>query len=49
MDKEFLIEPRFKSMADMNVVDVDEQKEETVEGIPIVDKTVRPELEYSGE
>ena len=59
MDKEFLIEPRFKTMADLNVVDVDDQNEDkeigertreqaTVEGGPIVDKTIQPELE-SGE
>ena len=59
MDKEFLIEPRFKTMADLNVVDVDDQNEDkeigertreqaTVEGVPIVDKTIQTELE-SGE
>ena len=53
MDKEFLIEPRFKTMADLNVVDVDDQNEDkeigertreqaTVEGVPIVDKTIQP-------
>ena len=59
MDKEFLIEPRFKTVDDLNVADVDEQKEdkeigertkeqETVERAPTVDKTTRPEHE-SGE
>ena len=28
MDKEFLIEPRFKTMADLKVVDVDDQNKD---------------------